>query len=170
MNMMEQRSLFYDGPWKGRFMMSDRFLIQIHAIGEIEDAYPVYAPCMYMPTPEKFDAELRGFLAASDTYVYACMEGGRIVGMLVLREIVPKEAELLRISVFPAFQRTGIGTFMICEVFRVRSLSRLFAETDSEAAGFYRKCGFIVSLFLRTFPDGQAERFRCELVFNASTE
>lgn len=145
-------------------------MIQIHSFCEIEGAYTVYAPCMYMATPESFSAELRGFLASSGTYVYACMESDQIIGLLVLRETDPKEGELLRISVSPTLQRAGIGSFMIREIVRIHSLSRLVAETDADAAGFYRMCGFTVSLFLRSFSDGQTERFRCELVFSATPE
>ena len=48
---------------------------------------------------------------------------------------------------------------MLNEIAVVLGLIRLIAETDQEAVGFYRKCGFKVESLGELYPG--VERFRC---------
>lgn len=38
-----------------------------------------------------------------------------------------------------------------------------FAETDVDAVGFYKKCGFVCEKQLNHYEDGDVERFECYL-------
>ena len=37
-----------------------------------EDAYSIYAPCMYHPTCEDYKTQMKGFLQASSVKVFVC--------------------------------------------------------------------------------------------------
>lgn len=43
-------------------------------------------------------------------------------------------------------------------------LHSLIAQTDNDAVGFYRKCGFITREEIKKYPDGIVDRYNCRLV------
>jgi hypothetical protein len=55
---------------------------------------------------------------------------------------------------------------MIDLLIRGRAFHRLEAETDSDAVGFYRSCGFTVLSLGEVYPG--VERFRCTLESQAN--
>jgi GNAT superfamily N-acetyltransferase len=65
------------------------------------------------------------------------------------------------VAVVPARRRKGVGRALVNALVDVATASRLVAETDEDAVGFYRRCGFAVE---EVEPrDGRA-RFRCSRV------
>jgi len=83
----------------------------------------------------------------------------KLSGLIGLRLLPGDEAEIRHIVVAQENRHSGIGRQL---VFRVRSLlklSKLTAETDSDAVGFYRKLGFQVTSLGESYPT--RERFRC---------
>ncbi|MNU09693.1 hypothetical protein D3C72_2564150 [compost metagenome] len=54
---------------------------------------------------------------------------------------------------------------MIAEVSRTAGIGTITAETDHEAAGFYRSAGFTVTSLGEKYPG--VERFACVLSVNA---
>ena len=69
--------------------------------------------------------------------------------------------ELRHIAVRPEHRGTGIGKAMLVTAVDRFDLSELTAETDQEAVGFYRKCGFRVESLGERYPG--TERYRCTL-------
>ena len=89
----------------------------------------------------------------------ALMAGGEVVGVAGFRRTGDASATLLHIAVAPAVQRQGFGRYLVEHVISAEGLSRLEAETDDDAVGFYRKCGFEVESLGEKYPG--VTRYRC---------
>ena len=63
-----------------------------------EEAYSIYAPCMYHPTCEDYRTQMEGFLQASSVKVFVCEDRNRKAGMMVWgRGLIPEAVrELMR--------------------------------------------------------------------------
>lgn len=96
------------------------------------------------------------------------VSAGRLVGSLGLEIAAPGAAILRHIAVFPAYRGRGIGRQLIAHALARFRLHHLTAETDREAVGFYRRCGFSITSLGERYPD--VERFRCVLRVEASRE
>jgi ribosomal protein S18 acetylase RimI-like enzyme len=86
---------------------------------------------------------------------------GVLVGYAGLELVGPSEAILWNIAVIPAAQRQGIGRATVAHVRDRFAPGRLVAETDRNAVGFYRACGFTIESLGERYPG--TERFRCTL-------
>lgn len=100
------------------------------------DVAGLLAPSVYAPTPEKRTAR---------------------AAILVARMHVPC-AELLDFAVTPAAQRHGLGRRMLAFLFDVCGVETIAVETDNDAVGFYRRCGFSIA---PAAPRGGTARWRC---------
>lgn len=126
-----------------------------------EEAFRIYAPCLFRPDLETFRDRMRGAASDPNARIYACEESGGIVGFLIL-DRSGQVPEIAGIAVKASRRRRGIGRFLIRSVIEAEDLTALRAETDGDAVGFYEACGFAAAPFIREFPDGSAARFRCE--------
>ena len=84
------------------------------------------------------------------------MEHIRVAGT---RRIGGGPAELLHIAVVPARRGEGFGRLLIDLLMQGQGLRELVAETDADAVGFYRSCGFSIASLGEKYPG--AERFLC---------
>lgn len=75
--------------------------------------------------------------------MYACKTGGIYVGIVVFR-MENNTAEILDIAVKPEYRKHGIGRSLIDFIFTQFPIYTITAETDDEAVGFYKRCGFDV--------------------------
>ena len=124
------------------------------------EAYSVYAESMYMPTWEKFDKRAREYLGKETVSVFGFIEEGHIVGIIAVELLGRDSAEIRGIAVDSAYRKCGIGKQLVQYVCKQLSLSELLAETDDDAVGFYRRCGFETEEFIR---DKKYKRYRCVL-------
>jgi ribosomal protein S18 acetylase RimI-like enzyme len=127
-----------------------------------EEAYLLYAPCMYQPTYEDFKIQIEGFLNDSSVRIFVCENQDEKAGMMVLK-YSNDVAEIIGISVSEKHRHHGIGRHMIQFVLKSESLERLEAQTDDDAVGFYRRCGFAVERIVVDYPDGSVVRYNCVL-------
>lgn len=127
-----------------------------------EEAYAIYAPCMYQPTYEKYKAEMEGYLADPAVRIHVCENDGIKAGMLVLK-LSGTDAEILGISVSEDCRGHGIGQYMVREVMKTGQLESLYAQTDDDAVEFYRKSGFDTEKTEVQYPNGTVVRYRCTL-------
>ena len=127
-----------------------------------EEAYAIYAPCMYQPTYEKYKAEMEGYLADPAVRIHVCENDGIRAGMLVLK-LSGIDAEILGISVSEDRRGRGIGQYMVREVMKAGQLESLYAQTDDDAVEFYRKSGFDTEKTEVQYPNGTVVRYRCTL-------
>jgi ribosomal protein S18 acetylase RimI-like enzyme len=84
-----------------------------------------------------------------------------LVSYAGLELVGPSEAILWNIVVVPAAQGQGIGRAIVTYVRNRFARRQLVAETDRNAVGFYRACGFTIESLGERYPG--TERFRCTL-------
>ena len=133
-----------------------------------EEAFSIYAPCMYQPTYEDYKALMEKFLSDPSVKIFVCDMDGEKAGILVLKEIEAAEgsetgveAEILGIAVRKDLRGKGIGKEMVCQVMETEHLKRITAQTDDDAIGFYRKSGFEAERVVIEYPNGSVVRYNC---------
>lgn len=102
------------------------------------------APSVYNPTSERLKDRAEKYSADKNTFVYACKTGGIYVGIVVFR-MENNTAEILDIAVKPEYRKHGIGKSLIDFIFTQFPTDNITAETDDEAVGFYKRCGFTIT-------------------------
>ena len=125
-------------------------------------AFSVYKDCMYKPTFEKYRNIMGELVSDAIVRILLCETGDGIVGMLVLKNEVDK-AEIVGIAVSSNYRHQGIARQMLRHAISEEGLQAVFAQTDDDAVGFYRKCGFEVKEEVIEYPDGLCVRYNCEL-------
>ena len=127
-----------------------------------EEAFLIYASCMYRPTYEDFKMQMEDLLNDPSVRIFVCENQGDKAGMMVLK-YSNAVAEIIGIAVPEKLHRRGIGRNMIQFVLKSESLEKLEAQTDDDSVGFYRKCGFAVERIVVDYPDGSVVRYNCVL-------
>jgi len=117
------------------------------------------APSVYNPTPERLKHRAEEYAADSNVKAYACKNSEKYIGIIVF---VTENGitEILDIAVKPEYRKHGIGRKLIDFIFTQFPIDNITAETDDEAVGFYKKCGFAVT------PVGEfcdTKRYFCKL-------
>ena len=135
-----------------------------------EEAFLIYAPCMYQPAYEDYKALMEKFLLDPSVKIFVCDMDGEKAGILVLRETKAAEgaetgveAEILGIAVRKDLRGKGIGKEMVCRAMESEHLERITAQTDDDAIGFYRKSGFETERVVVEYPNGSVVRYNCSL-------
>ena len=137
-------------------------LTQLTRKGEILPTYKVYKDCMFNPTPEKFEKKVDSFLSDNTIKIFACTVNDEIKGVIIVTFYMMGELEILGITVDETERNKGIGSFMINELVNTYNIKTVYAETDKDAVGFYRKNGFSVIEFYETYNGEKVTRYRCE--------
>ena len=127
-----------------------------------EDSFSIYASCMYLPTYEAFRKRMESYVSDPFVKVYVSAEGDERIGILVL-QTSNGEAEIMGIAVLNHFRNQGIGKHMILQVMAQENLKCIKAQTDDDAIGFYRSCGFRDEMTVVEYPNGTAVRYNCIL-------
>ena len=102
------------------------------------------APSVFNPTPERLLIRAKKYQADDKSKVYAYSENGEYKGIIVFK-IKEQTAEIMDIAVKPEYQGNGIGSMLIDYIFSKFAVSKITAETDDDAIGFYKKYGFTVA-------------------------
>jgi len=127
-----------------------------------EEAFSIYASCMYHPTYDEYKTQMEDYLLDSSVKVFVSENRGRKTGMMVLK-LSEAAAEIIGIAVSDNARRKGIGTQLIQRVMESEYLKSVKAQTDDDSIGFYRKCGFSDERIVIEYPDGAAVRYNCVL-------
>ena len=127
-----------------------------------EEAYKLYAPCMYEPTYDKYAAAMERYLASETNEIYTYRAGKYAEGIHVLN-VQGSCAEIEGIAVDPSCRYCGIGRKMIAKAFESGRIKKLLAETDEEGIGFYRGCGFADEAEVKQYENGEVTRYHCML-------
>lgn len=106
-------------------------------------------------------SEFDKYMSSKKRVLYGYEHDGNIVGCIGIEYIESNTYEIKHIAVSPQSRESGIGEKMIQFVFTQHSIYRLQAETDKDAVGFYRKCGFTITSLGEKYPG--VERFLCIL-------
>ena len=108
------------------------------------DILPLLAPSVFEPTPEKLKARAEKYLNNPNTHIYACRDGGKYIGIVVV-EVVGTKATVLDIAVDEACRKQGVGSALLSFFIENFAIDKMIAETDDDAVGFYKKFGFTVT-------------------------
>ena len=127
-----------------------------------EEAFSIYASCMYHPTYEDYKAQMEDYLLDSSVKVFVSENRGKKTGMMVLR-LSEDDAEIIGIAVTDNARHKGIGKQLIQRIMKSENLESFKAQTDDDSIGFYRKCGFSDERIVIEYPDGAAVRYNCVL-------
>ena len=103
-----------------------------------KSVYSLLAPSVFNPTPARLLSRAEKYQADDNTSVYAYTENGEYKGIIVFK-IKEQTAEILNIAVKPEYQGNGIGSMLIDYIFSKFAVSKITAETDDDAIGFYKK-------------------------------
>ncbi len=127
-----------------------------------EEAFSIFAACMYHPAYRDYKAQMEDYLSDSSTRVFVCEDQGRKTGMLILK-LSEAAAEMIGIAVSDNARRKGIGKQLIQQAMESENLQSVKAQTDDDSIGFYRKWGFSEERIVMEYPDGSAVRYNCVL-------
>ena len=138
-------------------------LIELTNKDEVCRTYEIYKHCMFMPTEEKFDKKIDLFLNDNSVKIFAYLNQGKIIGVMVVSFIEEKKIEIIGIAVEVSARGKGVGSYMINQVVNNYGLLSVCAETDNDAVGFYQKNGFNIIEFSETYGAETVVRYKCEL-------
>lgn len=113
------------------------------------------------PTPAALDDVGHHYREDPAWALFGYQRDGLVVGCVGIEVTAQGQATLRHLAVVPDERMRGIGRSMIDGVSERLLLSTVVAETDGDAVGFYRRCGFTVESIGETHPG--VERFRCSL-------
>ena len=123
-----------------------------------EDILKLLAPSVFNPAPERLLSRAEKYQADDKVKVYAYSENGEHKGIIAVK-INEQTAEILGIAVKPEYQGKGICSMLIDYIFSKFAVSKITAETDNDAIGFYKKYGFTVT---DTKVNHDTKRYVCE--------
>ena len=138
-------------------------LIELTHKNDILQTYEIYKHCMFMPTEEKFNKKIDLFLNDNSVKIFACLNQGKIIGVMVVSFIEEKKIEIIGIAVEVSARGKGVGSYMINQVVNNYGLLSVCAETDNDAVGFYRNNGFSITEFFEIYDGETILRYKCEL-------
>ena len=127
-----------------------------------EEAYAIYAPCMYNASYMDYKLKIESYISNQLTDIFVCTENEKKLGILVLNK-KEFEAEIMGIAVSSKFHNRGIGRLLISTVMNYEQMECMTAQTDDDAIEFYRKCGFSDEKIIKEYPDGKSIRYNCLL-------
>ena len=127
-----------------------------------EEAFILYASCLYHPSYEKYQTQMEAFLDDPSVKVIVCEEQEKKTGMMVLQLFGPV-ARVIGIAVTYKLRNRGIGTHMIQFAVESEAVERIEAQTDDDAVGFYCSCGFHAQRIIVDYPDKSVFRYHCVL-------
>jgi ribosomal protein S18 acetylase RimI-like enzyme len=127
-------------------------LIDIKPRMRDKDIISLLACCVGNPTEDKLIKTAEEDQQNANRFIMGYEPNGSILGFAGIEIIAPGQAVLLHIAVDPACRGQGIGKSMIGDIIRQFVLQRLEAETDDDAVGFYKNCGFEITCLGEKYP------------------
>lgn len=111
------------------------------------------------PDPARIAATLERYAHEPELQIWTWSEAGRPVCAAGVR-VSGRAAELLHLGTHPQDRGRGYARRLVSGLLEGLRLDRLEAETDDEAVGFYRRCGFAIG---PQEARGGRARYRCTL-------
>lgn len=146
-----------------------RLILSVRLIAEepkwlySEEAFAIYADCMYKPELGKYRELMKQYMDSPAVMILLNQRDGDVSAIMV-SEFTDDDTKILGIAVAEKYRGCGIGRKMTEDLCRMSAGRPLLAETDGDAVGFYRSCGFSVEKIRKRYPDGIAERYLCRLL------
>lgn len=114
----------------------------------------------YKPTKEKMQLLADSYLKNKDIKVFGYKIDANITGVIVINNH-DNNTIIESISVAKPYRKMGIGKKLIHYVVDTLDIKTIEAETDDDAVGFYRNCGFCIEDL--GFKYKNVRRYRCRL-------
>ena len=111
------------------------------------------------PNRAKVDEVSKRYLQEPGWALLGYEVGGVLLGRIGIEVVAQADIKIQHISVTPERWRRGIGRGMLIDVRSLYPSAQLVAETDGDAVGFYRRCGFKVESLGELYQE--VERFLC---------
>ena len=112
---------------------------------------------------EIFKKKIDALLNDDSAKIFACLRQREIKGVIAVTFLERHRIEIIAIAVDASARCQGIGSYMVNKVVNDYSLVSVYAETDDDAVGFYRKNGFSITEFSETYESETVIRYKCEL-------
>ena len=96
-------------------------------------------------TPERLDEVLGEYATKKDYALFVASVSSRITGLIGINTGKQPFGTITHLAVHSGFRRQGTGRWMIREAVRRTGLDTVAVETDDDAVGFYRRCGFAMT-------------------------
>lgn len=111
------------------------------------------------PTKEKLSKLVQKYHEDKDILPFASFDGNKISGIIVVQKIEGETYEIIDIAVDSNYRKQGIASKLIDYVIENLGIKTLFAETDDDAVGFYKKYGFKTEII----KNKEYTRYKCTL-------
>jgi GNAT superfamily N-acetyltransferase len=109
------------------------------------------------PTPAKLAAATARYATEPAWTLYGAVRDGVLLGLLGVERVTLRELVIHHTAVAPAARGAGVGRAMLTAI--CQPATRVSAETDRDAVGFYARCGFTPRSLGELYPG--VERFAC---------
>jgi ribosomal protein S18 acetylase RimI-like enzyme len=91
--------------------------------------------------------------------LFIASDQDKITGIVGIDNSAAPHGWILHLAVHPDYRKHGIGRNLITQVMEKLSLVSVALETDQDAVGFYRACGFSAKEIVSKWPG--LHRYRC---------
>jgi inorganic pyrophosphatase len=123
--------------------------------------YHIFKDIIWEPTNEKIDQILIKSREDESHEIIGSVEDNILIGIIIYRYDNSKII-IEYLGVESAFRKKGIGSKLIDEVIRNTRIDCIEAETEDDAANFYKKYGFTITKTGKIFPEW--EHYKCEYI------
>ena len=125
----------------------------------LEDIKRLLAMAIGHATPEQLEQLVAEFYAVEGRTIFVAVEDGDIIGVIGMVHSDRPHGVIAHLAVHPDTRKQGIGHRLIDNGVATLGLRSVEAETDQDAVGFYRACGFETQKIESRYPG--IRRFRC---------
>ena len=113
------------------------------------------------PTPEKLRALAEEYQESARRHLFGLVLDQDLQCLIGVEQINETELRIRHIATSQAERNRGYGRTLIERVLSQFKADTIWAETDDDAVGFYRRCGFNVESLGEQYPG--VNRYRCTL-------
>ena len=122
----------------------------------------IFSLSMFDKSKAGIEKNLKPYRENADYQLYAWVENDKILGTCGC-QVLPDKVIIRGIAVDENERKKGVGSLMVSAL-REKYNMNIEAETDDDAVGFYRKCGFETTLFEKFYENyGTVRRYTCVL-------
>jgi len=111
------------------------------------------------PTPERLRKLLDLVYEIEGHHLFITKDKDKITGIIGIDVSALPHGWILHLAVHPEYRKKGIGKSLINQAIEKFKLKSVALETDQDAVGFYRACGFTAVEIKSKWPG--VHRFRC---------
>ncbi|MFD0619475.1 GNAT family N-acetyltransferase [Paenibacillus sp. GCM10027629] len=114
------------------------------------------------PDPDRIEQAVARYQQEDQLQLYGAVEEDEVIGIVGFTMDEDQNLILQHIAVRPENREQGYGRSIMLELIGLTNPKSIVAETDEDAADFYRNIGFAVFSLGEKYPG--VERFRCEYI------